>query len=70
MNIESTAKTFETQTSETLIIGVQKHREQMKTGQRSADFTEISLTHGFMQVKFHQTQKNYEITVFRQPLFT
>ena len=31
MNIETVAKTFETQTSETLIIGVQKHREQMKT---------------------------------------
>lgn len=30
MNIETIAKTFETQTSETLIVGVQKHREQMK----------------------------------------
>ncbi len=30
MNIEKNVKTFETITSETLIIGVQKHREQMK----------------------------------------
>ncbi len=38
MNIESTAKTFETQTSETLIIGVQKHREQMKNWSAFSEF--------------------------------
>lgn len=38
MNIESAAKTFETQTSETLIIGVQKHREQMKNWPAFSDF--------------------------------
>ncbi|AWE08435.1 leucyl aminopeptidase [Lysinibacillus sp. 2017] len=38
MNIEATAKTFETQSSETLIIGVQKHREQMKNWSLFSDF--------------------------------
>lgn len=38
MNIETTAKTFETQTSETLIIGVQKHREQMKNWSAFSEF--------------------------------
>ncbi|MBD8036887.1 leucyl aminopeptidase [Solibacillus sp. A46] len=38
MNIEVMEKTFETQTSETLIIGVQKHREQMKNWSSFSDF--------------------------------
>ncbi|MBD8033292.1 leucyl aminopeptidase [Solibacillus merdavium] len=38
MNIEAKARTFETQTSETLIIGVQKHREQMKNWSTFSDF--------------------------------
>ncbi|WP_336045600.1 leucyl aminopeptidase [Solibacillus ferritrahens] len=38
MNIEVMAKTFDTQTSETLIIGVQKHREQMKNWSTFSDF--------------------------------
>ena len=37
MNIE-TIKTFEAQTSETLIIGVQKHREQMKNWSAFSEF--------------------------------
>ncbi len=38
MNIEAIAKTFETQSSETLIIGVQKHREQMKNWSLFSEF--------------------------------
>lgn len=38
MNIETTAKNFETHTSETLIIGVQKHREQMKNWSAFGEF--------------------------------
>ena len=38
MNIEATAKRFETLTSETLIIGVQKHREQMKNWSTFSEF--------------------------------
>lgn len=38
MNIENIAKTFETCTAETIIIGVQKHREQMKNWARFSEF--------------------------------
>ena len=38
MNIVKEAKTFETMTTETLIIGVQKHREQMKNWQEFSTF--------------------------------
>lgn len=38
MNIETTSKTFETHSSETLIIGVQKHREQMKNWTTFGEF--------------------------------
>lgn len=38
MNIEATAKTFETLTSETLIIGVQKHYEQIKNWSTFIEF--------------------------------
>ena len=38
MKIETIAQTFDTQTSETLIIGVQKHREQMKNWSAFSEF--------------------------------
>ncbi|WP_274307829.1 leucyl aminopeptidase [Solibacillus daqui] len=38
MNIETTAQTLDTLTSETLIIGVQKHREQMKNWPAFSEF--------------------------------
>lgn len=38
MNIEATTKTFDTHTSETLIVGVQKHREQMKNWALFSEF--------------------------------
>ena len=38
MNIEATAKTLDSQTSETLIVGIQKHREQMKNWSLFSEF--------------------------------
>ncbi|MEG0472435.1 MAG: leucyl aminopeptidase [Solibacillus sp.] len=38
MNIENNIKIFETVTAETLIIGIQKHREQMKNWSLFSDF--------------------------------
>ncbi|ATP41553.1 leucyl aminopeptidase [Solibacillus sp. R5-41] len=61
MNIENNVKTFETVTSETLIIGIQKHHEQMKNWSLFNEFfgekIDVWLRNGEISTDAHKITK-------------